>query len=196
MLSFLLALADSKYQDKIKRMYKFQEDALQIAKNRLKQANMPNYQLDAEDIVQNVYLYFIQNLKTIDFRKSDEQLRAIVISHTTSAVSEYIEIGHESFVDIDDCICSFTDDDIIDNMQNRENYRRIVNLMSRIDEKYSHLMVLRYIEDLDVKQISKQIHKSEREVVMMLNRARRMIFHEMRLEEEQKQDSNDENDGK
>lgn len=57
MLQFLLSISDESNHSKIEYLYnRYQKEMMRVAKSRLKQLGMPNYEIDAEDVVQNAFV--------------------------------------------------------------------------------------------------------------------------------------------
>ena len=70
MLQFLLSIADEKDHAKIEYLYnRYHEDMIRFARYRLRQKKMPNYELDAEDAVQNAFLKITKYIDKVDFTR-------------------------------------------------------------------------------------------------------------------------------
>ena len=91
MLQFLLSIADEKDHAKIEYLYQqYHSDMLRIAKSRLRQKGMPNYELDAEDAVQNAFFKITKYIHRIDFTAEGKEIKAYVLKIVSNEVSRIV----------------------------------------------------------------------------------------------------------
>ena len=70
MLIFLLSISDKSVAANVERLYRdYYEDLLRFAQGRLKQSGIKNYEIDAEDAVQNA---FVKITKYIDKQQKSQ----------------------------------------------------------------------------------------------------------------------------
>ena len=79
MLAFLLAVSDGKHNAEIVELYnKYSADMLVLAKSYLKRKNQFDYEVAAEDAVQNAFLKIIRYSHKIRFDEPEKMVRAYV----------------------------------------------------------------------------------------------------------------------
>ena len=97
MLAFLLSLADEKDHAKIEYLYRrYHNDMLRFARSRLHQMGMPNYELDAEDAVQNAFFKITKYIRKIDFTAEEKEIKAYVlriVANETINLASDVRIG-------------------------------------------------------------------------------------------------------
>lgn len=176
MLQFLLLIADEKDQAKIEYLYKrYHYDMLRFAKHRLHQFGMPNYELDAEDAVQNAFVKITKYIDKIDFTADEKAIKAYVLkiisNETANIVSDYTH-----FDDLHEYTETLEDGDFFGQMRTHVRYEDVVEAISRMDEKYSIPLSLRYSENMDVKAIAALLGIAEKTVYTRLNRAKKLLL--------------------
>ena len=76
MLSFLLSICDPLYHDQINMLVKtYHNDLIIYAKHILKRAGVENYEIEAEDVVQNVYMRIVKYCRSIRFYESPHVMK-------------------------------------------------------------------------------------------------------------------------
>lgn len=184
MLQFLLSISDEKDHSKIEYLYnQYHGDMLRFAKYRLHQKGMPNYELDAEDAVQNAFIKITKYIHRIDFTTDEKEIKAyilkIVSNETINIVSDYMY-----FDDIDELKETMADGDFFDQMRIKTRYDEVVEVIGRLDEKYSIPLSLRYSENIDVKEIAELLGIAEKTVYTRLDRARKLLLENLNGENE------------
>lgn len=126
---------------------------MRVAKSRMRRFGMQNYELDAEDAVQNAFVKITKYIDKIDFHADDNAIRSyvlrIVANECASLASDNLVFepleNHKS--DVADC-------DFIEQMEIRSTYESVLSIIAEMDERYSIPFSLRYAEDLDVPEIA------------------------------------------
>ena len=122
---------------------------------------------DAEDIVQEVFMKYISNIKRGKLFYTDEYEKNWLIRVTMNLCFNEINSARrrKTLPFKDDLYCEL---DI-----RTENL--LYNALNKLDDKYKETFILFYIEDLKVSEISKILRISESNVKTRLKRAREQI---------------------
>lgn len=174
MLSFLLLLADLEDHEKIEYVYTtYHRELLKYARNILKPSQSG---LDEEDAVQNMYVSLIQYVKTIRCWHDERQLHAYLLKMTFYECMRLQKkaVYHEDLQEYENVLVS--DADFIAKVNEEEDYRRLVQKILDLDEKYSIPMHLYWVEELDIKEISKRLDMPVKTVYTRLNRGKMILM--------------------
>ena len=179
MLQFLLSIADEKDHAKIEYLYQqYHSDMLRIAKSRLRQKGMPNYELDAEDAVQNAFFKITKYIHRIDFTAEGKEIKAYVLKIVSNEVSRIVS-DYTYFDDIVEYSETIEDGDFFGQMRTKVRYDEVVEAINWLDEKYSIPLSLRYAENMDVKEISELLGIAEKTVYTRLDRAKKLLIEKL-----------------
>lgn len=176
MLQFLVFITDESDRSKIEYLYKrYHDDMLRFAKYRLHRMGWANYELDAEDAVQNAFVKITKYIHAIDFSVEEKEMKAyvlaIVSNETINITTEYAYCD-----DMDGCIDELEDGDFFGELRIRERYDTVVDIIGRMDEKYSIALLCRYKENLSVKEMSELLGIAEKTIYTRIERGRRMLL--------------------
>lgn len=154
MLQFLLSISDESNHSKIEYLYnRYQKEMMRVAKSRLKQLGMPNYEIDAEDVVQNAFVKIAKYIEKIDFDEGDKAIRAyvmkIIINESISLAGDY-----KYMEDICDYSNTIEDGDFFGQLRISQRYDDVCEALRSLDERYSITLSLRYAENMSVKDIA------------------------------------------
>ncbi len=142
---------------------------------------------DAEDILQEVFMSVYENLNDFDSRlkfsswiyrithnKTISHWRKIKVRPKTvsgddeeSSLFEFIESG----------------DNVAKELERKCSSKEVRKIIFSLDEKYKDVLVLKFLEDMDYKEISDVLKKPMGTVATLLNRAKKSF-----IEEAKKQD--------
>lgn len=87
MLLFLYTLVDPSDHYKIEYIYNtYHNDMIKLAKSKLKRLGHPNYDLDAEDAVQNAFVKITRYIKNVDISVNHNELKAYVLTTVANEV--------------------------------------------------------------------------------------------------------------
>lgn len=128
--------------------------------------------LDSEDIIQNVFIKFINSNKV--FKSYDEE-KYWLIRVTINECKNYLKSSYKSKVIINDDILDYQSD----NSNDFNKLHILANLVKALPEKYRMVIILFYYDSLSIKDISLIIKASESAVKKRLERARLMLKKEM-----------------
>ena len=176
MLNFLLSISDESVHSKIEHLYyTYHDDMIRFAKRRLKQSRMRNYEIDAEDAVQNAFVKITKYINKINFDESEKTIRsymfAIVSNEVINIVSDY-----QYTDDIDEYAEILADEDFIEKIDAKKSYDSIVKLIKQMDEKYSISLMYYYCHDMDVNEIAKMLGLSEKTIYTRLMRGKLILL--------------------
>lgn len=176
MLQFLLSIADESDHAKIEYIYyHFRGDMLRVAKARLHRRGVPNYELDAEDAVQNAFVKIVKHIAKIDFTVEEKVLRAYVLKIVANEAASVADDYHMTD-DLSELAERIEDGDFFGQMRVQERYEDVVEAIGKLDERYSIPLSLRYAENMEIKEIAELLGIAEKSVYTRLERARKMLI--------------------
>ena len=141
MLLFLYTLVDPEDHPKIEYIYwTYHDDMVRLAKGKLKNAENPNYEIDAEDVVQNAFIKISTYIKQIDIEVHPKELRAYLLSIASNEATNYIR-GQKPCEGIDDYAEILIDTEFIDSLRANDSYEDVVKVIRSMDEKYSTVLL-------------------------------------------------------
>ncbi len=179
MLNFLLSVCPEEYQYKIEYIYyEFHSDMIRYAKNKLRDFRIINYERDAEDVVQNVYMRAVLYIDRIDMSRSRKEIKSYVFSILENALNDFLR-NEKSILDntssIDDYLYELSDDEFIESLGIKENYNIVVDNIKKLDCIYSTVMVFKFVEKMQVREIAELLGLPEKTVYTRLDRGRKQL---------------------
>ncbi len=174
-LVYLLSLTDESNYSKVMALYAYHDDAIRFAKKRLKMANVPSYEHDAEDVVQNAYENIIRYIDSVDFSVTDKQLKSYTFSIVVNEINAILK-SRIILEDIDECDYVADVGDIVDQVQAKEDYDKVVKAIKSMDERYSMVLFCRYIKDMDAKEIADKLKIPTKTVYTRLRRGKAILY--------------------
>lgn len=175
MLSFLLSTNESNHSKIIYLYNTYHDDMIKFAKYRLKKSGLPNYELDAEDVVQNAFVKISKYINSVNFDACEKEIKSYVLSvvanETKNMVNEYTY-----FDGIDSHAEELSDEDFFERIRIKETYHRVIDQIKHMDEKYSITLLYYYCEDMSVKEISGLMGISEKTVYTRITRGKRLLL--------------------
>ena len=180
MLAFLLSIADRSDHDKIIYVYnKFNVEMLAFARRRLATERPKDTNDDALDVVQNAFLKITKYIKSIDFTKSEDMIRAYVLTVVENEIRNYLN-DIPKFEILEDNKKLISDKDFIDQIITEETVEAVVKEIKMLDEKYSLTMLYRFFAGMSVKQISAFMGVPTKTVYTRLERGKRLLGEAMK----------------
>ena len=178
MLLFLLALADPEDHERITDIYyRYHEDMMRYARGRLSRTTGA---YDAEDAVQNAFLSVQIYIHNIDFWDDAPRLRRYLLSCVRN---EIVKLQSKAVYceDIDLHVNALvSDDDFINAVDEEEDYHRLVDSIRKLPERYGHLMYLRWVEGMTVKEIAERTEIQTATVYKTLERGKLLLLKQLR----------------
>ena len=139
---------------------------------------------DAEDILQEVFLKVYQNLNDYDSNSKFSSWIYRITHNATISAFRKKNIRPKSTPWDDEEL-----DNILKSTSNIEKsfiqhttYQQILNIIKRLPIKYKEILILKFIENKDYKEISDILHKPMGTVATLINRAKKMLNQELRGE--------------
>ena len=175
MLQFLLSIADESDHEKVEYLYhKFHKDMILMAKSKLKGSRNPNYEIDAEDVVQNAFYKVTKHIKKVDFTVSDIELKSYMLRIVVNEANNSIK-RHKPVVEVEDFENTIEDGNYFEDIRIQERYDEIINILKGMDDMYRIPMSLRYIENMTIRDISDLLGIAEKSVYTRIDRAKKII---------------------
>ena len=178
LLLFLLSIADESDHDKIVFLVNhFHKDALAVAKKRLYKKSVKEYEAEAEDIVSDVYLKLVQNIKSIDFTKSEKEIKSYILISVVNRINllfkekEYIEVSIDDYDEKD-----LSEQDFVEYLVIKERYSEVVEAIRELDEKYRIPLTYKYYYEKSNREIADLMEISEETVRKRLQRGRQKLI--------------------
>lgn len=130
---------------------------------------------DAEDILQEVFLKVYQNLNGFDQRlKFSSWIYRITYNHTISYYRKNKK--HSVILSVEDNQIMMerlaSDLDIQEQVDTKIVGERVATLLNKLDKKYRQVLILKYLEEKDYKEISDILRKPSGTVATLINRAK------------------------
>ena len=182
MLIFLFSISDESDHFKIEYIYNtFHSDMVRLAKSKLKKAGMPNYDLDAEDAVQNAFIKITKYIKKININANNNELKAYLLTIVSNEVYN-LKSEYTYYDDVDEYAEKIEDNEFISSININERYEKVVTIVKEMDDKYSMTLLYRVCDNMSVEEIAKFMGIPEKTVYTRLERGKRKILEQ--LEEE------------
>ena len=141
------------FSDAIFRYALFQtsnkETALDIAQDTFTK----NWQyLQKGEEIENIraFLYRVARNLIIDYRRKKK----------TSSLDEIMETGKDFKNEIDP----------IEEKQEEFDKKHVLKTIEKVDEKYKAILIMRYVEEMSIKEIGETLEKSENHISVMIHR--------------------------
>lgn len=137
---------------------------------------------DAEDILQNVFLKTYRNLN--DFDKSlkfSSWIYRIAHNETVTHLRKFDSRPKTIDPETSSIIMNLTgtDSDIEKELDKKYDSEKITEIINRLSEKYRDVLILKYIEDKDYREISDILKKPPGTVATLLKRAKEQLRKEI-----------------
>lgn len=133
---------------------------------------------DAEDILQDVFLSAYRNLNEFDqdLKFSSWIYRIThnkVISHYRKKNARPKTTTYEGDSELINILSS--DEDIAKELEKRQKSDEVREILDTLDERYREVLVLKFLEDKDYKEISDILEKPMGTVATLINRAKKQF---------------------
>lgn len=181
MLAYLLSICEKKYHPIIEHIYyTYQEDMVRFAKFRLRNRSIPNYEIEAEDVVQNSFIKIVTYAYRIKAKSKPQVLKSyvmqIVKNESRTFVKNFfktpeVETLEEEFGSIEDYDATLNILGI---------YEDVIDIIDDLDEIYSNPLYLKFIMDFEVCEIALIMEISEKTIYTRLGRGRKMLMDKLK----------------
>lgn len=140
---------------------------------------------DAEDILQEVFVKAYQNLNDFDLNfKFSNWIYSIAHNATISAFrKKRVRPQTISWEDEDlNNILKYTLD-IEDTSLQKLSYKQIVKIINQLPLKYKDVLILKFVEGKNYREISDILHKPMGTIATLINRAKKSLKQELKKED-------------
>ena len=176
MLSFLLSISEEKNHSKIKQLYyKYHMDMVRFAIRRLKQNGISNYEIDAEEVVQNAFEKIIKYIDAIDFSVAEKAMKSYVLSIVSNEIINLLS-SYSYYDNIDDYKDILEDEDLIEKINITESYNEVVKIMEQLDERYGTILMYYFCCEMSVKEIASMLCLSKKTIYTRLQRGKLILL--------------------
>ena len=127
---------------------------------------------DAEDAVQTALLRISQQCYKLP--EHEEALRAYVLTAARNAALDLLPKQSKE-VDIDRII-TVGSDDLFEKLATTEDYHRLLAAIDRLPIHYREVLMLRYVQDLETKQMAKLLNRPRSTIQKQIARAKAMLM--------------------
>ncbi len=180
MLSFLLTQCDEKDQYKVEFLYyNFHSEMLKSAKAQLRLGGVSNYELDAEDVVQNLYLKLTQYIYNIDIDWPADKLKAYMKVSLNNAISDYYNNAKKYgyFEEFDEnTMGAVSEKEFLEIINIRERYQEVVCAIKQLDPIYQTTLTFRYLHDMEICEIAKLMGVPDKTVYTRVERGKKHLY--------------------
>lgn len=176
MLAYLLSLCEKQYHPIIEHIYyTYQEDMVKFAKFRLKNRSIPNYDIEAEDVVQNSFIKIVTYASKIDQKSPPKVLKSYVMEIVKNESSTFVHkyFKHPEAEALEAEFASMEDYTATLNVLNL--YEDLIDAIDSLDYIYSVPVYLRVVMDFDVGEISVMLEICEKTAYTRIERAKKML---------------------
>ncbi len=102
----------------------------------------------------------IENIRAFLYRVA----KNLIIDHRRKKKSYSLDEMTEYGVDFR------TDEDLVEDQQKEFEKQKVLKTIDNVDEKYREILILRYIEEMSIKEIGEVMDKSQNHVSVMIHR--------------------------
>ena len=140
---------------------------------------------DAEDILQEVFVKAYQNLNDFDLNfKFSNWIYSIAHNATISAFrKKRVRPQTVSWEDKDLNNILKSTLDIEDTSLQKLSYKQIVKIINQLPLKYKDVLILKFVEGKDYREISDILHKPMGTIATLINRAKKSLKQELKKED-------------
>ncbi len=140
---------------------------------------------DAEDILQEVFVKAYQNLNDFDLNfKFSNWIYSIAHNATISAFrKKRVRPQTISWEDKDLNNILKSTLDIEDTSLQKLSYKQIVKIINQLPLKYKDVLILKFMEGKDYREISDILHKPMGTIATLINRAKKSLKQELKKED-------------
>ena len=178
----LLLSIEERMQFGIEEIYlRYHGDMLRLAKYRLKQANVPHYRTEAEDVVQNALLKLTKYARHISPDATEKEIKNYVLTVVGNEANNLIGRLHPT-EELNEGAVATEERDFLAALHIKERYRAVVEGIAAMEERYRTVLYLRYCKEMNAKEIAALLGISTKTVYTRLERGKRILV--ARLKEE------------
>ncbi len=181
MLFYLLSIQSEENKDKFEYIYKnFHDTMISFAQYRLQVAGVDNYELEAEDVVQDALFRIVKYIDKITIYEDIKYNRTYILTILSNTIYDYLSKKEycESF-DEDSCKNGSiiqNEPDFISNLKLQERYDDVKRAVAMLGERYQIVFALRYGANKSIKEIAEILQTPVGTIYTRLERGQRMLL--------------------
>jgi len=140
---------------------------------------------DAEDILQEVFVKAYQNLNDYDLNFNFSNWIYSIAHNTTISVFRKKKVRPQTVSwedkDLNNILKSTLD--VEDTSLQKLTYKHILKIINQLPLKYKDVLILKFVEGKDYREISDILHKPMGTVATLINRAKKSLKQELEKED-------------
>lgn len=134
---------------------------------------------DAEDVVHDTFIKIARNIKSIDEPDSDRTLSYVLKATKNTAINllnkhKKIEISLYS-----EHIEDLPDEDFFERLDIDNNYSRVIDAISELDDKYKDVLFYHFVQEMKVEQIADLLERKKSTVKQQLVRGKKILLEKL-----------------
>lgn len=132
---------------------------------------------EVEDILQDIFLKVYKNLNSFDSSlKFSSWIYRIAHNETVDKIRKNKNRTRDVSIDNEDIkIILKSNENIEDNLVNKENVEKIKKIIMELPESYREVLILRYMEERSYEEIMDILKKPKGTIAALLNKGRKII---------------------
>jgi len=140
---------------------------------------------DAEDILQEVFVKAYQNLNDFDLNFKFSNWIYSIAHNTTISVFRKKNVRPQTVSwedkDLDNILKSTLD--VEDASLQKQTYKHILKIIDQLPLKFKDVLILKFVEGKDYREISDILHKPMGTIATLINRAKKSLKQELKKED-------------
>ena len=140
---------------------------------------------DAEDILQEVFVKAYQNLNDFDLNFKFSNWIYSIAHNTTISVFRKKNVRPQTVSwedkDLDNILKSTLD--VEDASLQKQTYKHILKIIDQLPLKFKDVLILKFVEGKDYREISDILHKPMGTIATLINRAKKFLKQELEKED-------------
>ena len=140
---------------------------------------------DAEDILQEVFVKAYQNLNDFDLNFKFSNWIYSIAHNTTISVFRKKNVRPQTVSwedkDLDNILKSTLD--VEDASLQKQTYKHILKIINQLPLKFKDVLILKFMEGKDYREISDILHKPMGTIATLINRAKKSLKQELEKED-------------
>lgn len=138
---------------------------------------------EVEDILQDIFLKVYKNLNSFDSSlKFSSWIYRIAHNETVDKIRKNKNRTRDVSIDNEDIkIILKSNENIEDNLINKENVEKIKKIIMELPESYREVLILRYMEERSYEEIMDILKKPKGTIAALLNKGRKIIQEKLKI---------------
>ncbi len=180
MLGFLLSICEEKDTDKVQYLYDhFHTDIVKLTKSELHKARDKNYEIDFEDVVQNIFLKLTIYIDKVNFEWTEKEMRSYIMKMVDHAVIDYVNGSRRSVKAEELCyeeIDEMSINEFLSMLNIKDRYDEVVEAINKLDPIYNLTLTYCYLDEMDIDDIAQLMCVTKKAVYTRLERGKQQLL--------------------